>query len=113
MKKLTLSAISLTALIAGCSATAPKCGDQETIDLVKQILERNISSELGASMASTVTYDLTAIRTTRTDDQTGSHRCAAHLDLTASTIGVTREGPITYTVELTDKPGEFYVNILP
>lgn len=42
-----LSAIA----ISGCSKSVPECGDPETIDVVKQISDREMSNQLGATTA--------------------------------------------------------------
>lgn len=102
-----LSAIA----ISGCSKSVPECGDPETIDVVKQISDREMSNQLGATTAKFFSYVVTAIRTKDTSEKTGAHECAAQLGITASSTGQTREIPITYTVEMTDNGKEFYVNV--
>ena len=89
----------------------PKCGDSETVSLVKQIADREMGNQLGREAANIFSYKVGAIRTTSTNEQTGSYECAAQLGITASTTGETNEIPITYTVEATDDGEEFYVNV--
>lgn len=89
----------------------PKCGDSETVTLVKQIADREMGTQLGREAANIFSYKVGAIRTTSTNEQTGSHACSAQLGITASNTGETNEIPITYTVEATDDGEEFYVNV--
>ena len=89
----------------------PKCGDSETVSLVKQIADREMGNQLGREAANIFSYKVGAIRTTSTNEQTGSYQCAAQLGITDSTTGVTNDIPITYTVEATDDGEEFYVNV--
>lgn len=105
--------LSTTALlaIAGCSNTVPACSDAVTVDLVKEIADREMARQFGPDVASLFSYSVEAIRTTWTDEQTGAHECAAQLTMTASNTGQTDEGPITYTVELTDAGDEIFVNV--
>ena len=97
--------------ISGCSKSTPACGDTETVDLVKQIADREMSNQLGATTAKLFSYVVTAIRTKDTNEKTGAHECAAQLGITASSTGQTKEIPITYTVEMADNGKEFYVNV--
>lgn len=110
MKKVFLS-IPLLLLLGGCSPSVPKCGDAETIDLVKQIANDEMTNQLGAEAAKLFTYSVNAIRTTDEHEKTGAFECAAQLEVHASTTGQSNELPITYTVEATDKGDEFYVNV--
>lgn len=105
--------LATTALLAisGCSNTVPACSDTVTVDLVKEIADREMARQFGPNVASLFSYSVEAIRTTWTDEQTGAHECAAQLTMTASNTGQTDEGPITYTVELTDAGDEIFVNV--
>jgi hypothetical protein len=98
-------------VITGCAKSVPKCSDEETIVLVKQIVSREMEKQLGAEAAKLFSYTVSAIRTTNTNEKTGAHECAAQLGVAASNTGQTNEMPITYTVEKTDKGDEFYVNV--
>ena len=93
------------------SSGVPACGDSETTDLVTQIADREMENQLGVNAAKMFSYQVNAIRTINTNKQTGAFECAAQLGITASNTGNTSEIPITYTVELTDKGDEFYVNV--
>mgnify|MGYP006113370931 CR=1 FL=1 len=109
--KRTMLALPLIALLAGCSPSVPKCGDSETTDLVKQIANEEMISQLGAESAKLFSYSVNAIRTTDENDKTGAFECAAQLEIHASNKGNSNEIPITYTVEMTDDGEEFYVNV--
>lgn len=108
--KLLFTAVALAAA-SGCSNTAPKCSAEETVELVKEIADREMTRQFGSEFAANFSYSLEAIRTQVTHEQTGAHECAAQLAITASNTGATNEAPITYTVELTDAKGEFFVNV--
>ncbi|NGZ15670.1 hypothetical protein HGG78_18345 [Vibrio aestuarianus] len=110
MKKAAL-ALPLIVLLGGCSPSAPKCGDSETTDLVKEIANDEMINQLGAEAAKIFSYSVNAIRTTDENDKTGAFECAAQLDIHASTTGQSNEIPITYTVEMTDDGEQFYVNV--
>jgi len=111
MKKLVIPALLSTLAITGCAQSVPKCGDQETVDLVKQIADGEMVNQLGPAMAKLFSYKVTGIRTTDKNEKTGAYECAAQLGITASNTGQTNELPITYTVELTDDKEEFYVTV--
>lgn len=111
MKKFVVPALLSTLVIAGCSPSVPKCGDEETIDLVKEIADEEMANQLGAQMAKLFSYKVSAIRTTNVNEKTGAYECAAQLTVTASNTGQSSDLPITYTVELTDDKKEFYVTV--
>lgn len=92
-------------------SNVPKCGDSETVDLVKKIADGEMENQLGRAAADIFSYHVGAIRTTSINEQTGSHECSAQLGITASNTGEINEIPITYTVEITDDGEEFYVNV--
>ena len=105
-----LSAIAIVMVLAACYQSVPKCGDTETIVLVKQISDREMVTQLGAEAAKMFSYEVQAIRTTSTNEKTGEHECAAELKIKASN-GASNSIPITYTVEKTDDGKQFYVNV--
>lgn len=110
--KFIISIMMLSVIaISGCSKSTPECGDTETVDLIKQIADREMSNQLGATTSQLFSYVVTAIRTKDTNEKTGAHECAAQLGITASSTGQTKEIPITYTVEMADNGKEFYVNV--
>ncbi len=111
MGKSFLTVVFSVALLSGCTQSVPKCGDSETIDLVKEIANDEMGNQLGAEMQKLFSYSVDAVRTTHTNEQTGAHECAAQLGITASTTGQTNELSITYTVEMTDDGEHFYVNV--
>ncbi len=110
-KALILSCTVMALAITGCSDSVPKCGDAETVDLVKQIADEEMGNQVGKEMAKLFSYSVEGIRTTDTNEKTGAFECAADLSLTASNTGQTNSMPITYTVELTDDGEQFYVNV--
>jgi hypothetical protein len=110
--KLSIACTVFVALaITGCTKSVPKCNDEQSVDLVKLIADREMGNQLGQEAAELFSYSVDSIRTQSTDSKTGAHECAAELDITASNTGVTNTIPITYTVELTDDGKEIYVNV--
>lgn len=107
-----LLAIAFSALgIGGCSQSVPKCGDKETTDLVKQIAGQELGRQFGSEAVTLITFTVTAVRTTETNEKTGAHECAAQLGFINSSTKEAGEFPITYTVEMMDNGKEFYVNV--
>jgi hypothetical protein len=88
----------------------PGCSDEQTVDLVKKIMDREIGNELGRQTADLISYTVSAIRTTSTNEQTGAHQCAAQLGMSGAE-GLASEIPITYGVEKTDSGDEIYVTV--
>ena len=112
MKKVLYVSIlaASTLLLAGCGKSVPKCGDEETINLVKKISNDEMINQMGKDLAAQVSYSVEGIRTTDEHDKTGAFECAADLKLIAKN-GKTNKLPITYTVEATDDGKEFYVEV--
>ncbi|CAH0532384.1 hypothetical protein VST7929_00213 [Vibrio stylophorae] len=110
MKKFAaMACIGISALLVGCDNSAPKCADQDTQDLVLEIARDELVKMYGNSAASTITMELDMIRTTDTNEKTGTHTCAAELVFKGP--GGTEKGDITYTSENTDESDEFYVTV--
>lgn len=100
----SLAAVALT----GCGSSVPGCSDSATTDLVVEIADRELVKQIGVELAKTITWEVTAIRTTDENEKTGALSCAADLQFTGP--AKTETAPITYTVEATDD-GDFYVNV--
>lgn len=98
------AALTLTA----CGSSVPACSDSATTGLVIEIADRELSKQIGETLAKTVSWQVTAIRTTDENEKTGALSCAAEMHVTGA--GGTTTAPITYTVEATDD-GDFYVNV--
>lgn len=111
MKLITII-IACLLISSGCSKFVPACGDESVTDLVKQIAGEEMANSLGKETAKLFSYSVNAIRTTDTNEKTGSHDCAADLEVKASNTGQSQEMPITYTVEATDDGENIYVNVL-
>lgn len=111
MKPLLIaSSIAFSLVLASCSQSAPKCGEREVTDLVKEIAGREMTKQLGADASKLFSFDVQAIRTKETNEKTGAQQCAAELKINASNGG-TNELAITYTVERTDDGKSIYVNV--
>ncbi|MBN2287667.1 MAG: DUF1311 domain-containing protein [Tissierellales bacterium] len=94
----------------GCSKSAPECSNQQTIEMVKKITrDELVRSGFPRESLDELTINLNAIRTRSKDDKTGKQECACDLVITSQEGDFL--GPITYTSELTDKKGEFYVTV--
>ena len=105
-------ALAIVLMLSACSASVPKCGDSETVNLVKEIADSEVTKRIGASTAETLAfqYKLEAISTTGTHDTTGAHQCSAQMIIT-SHDGRTISDFITYTVALSDDGEEFNVSV--
>lgn len=120
MKSLSIiSSILLATTLSGCSNNVPKCGDDEVLDIVKQVSDETMTNQLaalkmfgiGEGIDTSFTYSVEAIRTTNTNSQTGAHECAAQLSMLANGTNNPTTIPITYTIEMTDQGDEFYVTV--
>ena len=93
----------LASFLNSCSKSAPDCSDTITIEKVKDL----VLAETGKT---DLPLELTVIKTTSFDDKTGRQECASIAKIEGP-LGQTMEIPITYTSELTDKKGEYYIQI--
>ncbi len=89
------------------SSGAPKCSDTETINLVKQIAKEKLVAGMGQKAADTLKLSVGAIRTTDSNEKTGTQQCAAQL--TVKGKGGENTIDFTYKSEKTDKGDEFLV----
>lgn len=101
--------VSIT-MVSGCSQSVPECNDKVTLDLVKEVAGKEMTKMLGPEAADSFVYEIGGIRTTNTNEKTGSHECAAEMKISVDK-NVLNSGPITYTVELTDDKEEIYVTV--
>jgi hypothetical protein len=108
--------LSCTLLFSGCSgASAPKCSDTDTIELVKNIASKQFGTpEMQKSAGVKTDFSLDAIRTTGQNKETGAYQCAANLHGTISISELsesnTKDWSITYESALTDD-GKQYVTV--
>ena len=107
---INISALICVLILTACTPSVPKCSDDQTKALVKEIAGREMEKQLGAEAAKTFSYDVQAIRTNNTNEKTGAHECSAELKI-KHTNGVENIIPITYTVEKTEDAGQLYVNV--
>lgn len=107
MKKVILMG-ALFLLITGCSKSAPKCSDANT---VKSVTELAIQELRKIIPAEDLTVNIEAIRTTGSDDKTGAQFCEgdAVLNSVKSPTVKGSKFPIKFKSELTDKK-EHYVS---
>lgn len=106
---ITCFLLALTALMAFADESVPACSSDKATNLVVKISNEELARQVGAQVAKNISISVSAIRTTKTNDQTGAYTCAAQLDI-ARPDG-NRALPITYTVEKTDEGNQFYVNV--
>ncbi|TCI04610.1 hypothetical protein EZV61_01120 [Corallincola luteus] len=107
LKRCFVSGFAL--MMVGCSQHAPDCDDSDAMDLVLEIVQEELVKEIGSEMAASVDLELDAIRTTDINEKTGARECASEL-LIEGPSGETSVD-ITYTSELTDESGEFYITV--
>lgn len=107
---LSLTIMSLMFISAGCSESAPSCSDKSTIEMVLKLSKDElVRTGYPRDQLDKLNLKLSAIRTKKSDEKTGNQECACNLDIAIPTG--TFQVPITYTSELTDKRGEFYVTV--
>ena len=104
------SVVVVAMTLSACTESVPKCGDSGATELVIQIADREMINQLGEEEAKIFTYAVEAIRTTKTNQKTGAHECAADLKINVKN-GKSQSLPITYTVEKTDDGENIYVNV--
>ena len=104
---LILGAIAL--IFVGCSNPTPKCSDKETKDLVIDIAKDELKEQGMESLIPQLKFEIETIRTTKYDKNIDRYECAADFKMIGNANTTTL--PITYTVESTDKKGEFYVTV--
>lgn len=95
--------------LSACSGGAPKCSAPETIELVKQIVKKELAKSLDQEKINQLEISVDAIRTTDSNEKTGAQQCAAQLKFKGSGGESTHD--ITYTCEKMDKGDEFYVTV--
>lgn len=103
------SVLAIAVTVSACGQSAPKCSDQATTDLVKEISRDELVSQLGQEVSDSIKLKVEAIRTTDFNEKVGSQECAAQL--TMSGPGGSESLDITYTSEKTDDGEEFYVTV--
>lgn len=112
MKRLLVG--GCVAVLLGCGVSAPKCGDDETIALVKQVLLESLSNA-GYDENVGLVLEVGAVRTSNHDEATGKQSCAAELTISANNVNTgertSAKKELRYTSELTSKTGEFYVSV--
>ncbi len=97
------------AAFTGCSQSVPGCNSDSAVQLVKQIAGEELERQVGSDLAREFSFAVEAVRTTRTDEQTGAHDCAAELHMHG--ISESNNLPIEFTVENTDDGEHVYVNV--
>jgi len=106
-----LSTLIITTALSACTQSVPKCGDSQVTTLVSEIADEQMATQVGEETANMLTYTVEAIRTTNTNELTGSHECAADLIIGGNNGEEVGRGPITYTVENTDDGESIYVSV--
>jgi hypothetical protein len=99
-------ALTLATIMSGCAKTAPKCGSEETVAIVAGIVRDEMKKIISPEVAERAKIALNFIRTSDVNKSTGKQSCAATLSVKDEKELVL---DITYTSELTDKSGEYYV----
>jgi len=107
MFKKIVGTIIVLGVVSGCSNSAPKCSDEKTINLVKQIAKEKLVASFGEKSANMIELSIGAIRTTDSNEKTGTQQCAAQLTMKGE--GGSKSADFTYKVEKTDDGEEFFV----
>jgi hypothetical protein len=93
--------------MSGCSEwKTMKCGDAEVLSVANQIIDKKIRNPLITG----ITFNVDGIRTTSTDQKTGTIQCSAELKINLPD-GRTIPLPITYTAERTDDGKQVFVTM--
>lgn len=103
----------LAFIFTGCSNSAPKCSDDSTVDLVKDIVRGQLAKTItyGKKEASQVELIIDAIRTTDVNEETGCQNCAAQL-IIKNTKGISSKPlDFTYISEKTDDGDQQLVTV--
>jgi len=113
-KTVALAVVGLLMTLASYpfSPLVPSCSDSDSTALVIEISKGELVSQDPSFKSKiddgSLSLVLDAIRTTGTNENTGSHTCAANLKVENKGQGGSL--PITYTIEPTDD-GQFYINV--
>jgi hypothetical protein len=109
MFKRLLPVVAGSLFLTACSGGTPTCSDTETVDLVIEISNEELISQLGSEFANLIEMEVDAIRTTGHNSDIDTYECAA--DLVMKGPGGENAIPVEYTVESTDENDEFYVTV--
>lgn len=102
----------LPLLICGCAKKAPECSSPEVTNLVKKLAAKH--PDKFDEEPDTDRMTMSAIRVQSFDEDTGKYTCEAELRMAWSSGLFVEEPPtyqVSYTSELTEKDGEFYVSM--
>ena len=92
-------------LLSGCKKESPKCGDKETLSLVRNIIVTNYGGKGAADLDEKEVEKLLQIETPRADkyeENIKKYSCSANLVVTREDMGQTWNNPISYTSQLDD-----------
>lgn len=109
MKFVQIIVLPLILVLTACGKNeAPNCSDKKTTDLVTKIGAQKVYNRGGIGMKlQSIRVD--SVRTLNLNKELGSYYCAANL-IVDSNVG-NMVFPITYTSELIDGGGKFYVTV--
>ena len=99
MLRFAIAIMGVFVVFAGCIASTPGCGAEETIKLVREIIQ----SELDLSVEE---FSINYITMNAHDKELDAYSCSAHL------MGADEEStPITFTVQRSATDHSFVVNV--
>lgn len=122
--ELVALAIFVCSTLAGCGTSTPGCGDEETLNLVKEVVQRELGIGRGQRVfaygGEVKGFTLEYVTTTAHDKELDTYTCSASLEVT--TVGYTvedstpfdkkRSVPITFDVRLSaTDPTQFVVQV--
>lgn len=97
-------------ILVGCTQQPPKCGDDKTVNSVKQIISEQIKNKLDNKISEKTFQDNMKVeypRASAYDETIKKYRCEGKL-----IAGKTYELPITYESQLDDK-NQHFVSVGP
>jgi len=98
--------VSMFALVTPSTST-PKCNDEQTKEIVKQIA----TGELEKQGMSKINLELSSIRTSAHDKEVDKYECAAEITIFYEIDTKLSTLPIVYTSQMTEDNKHFYVEV--
>ncbi|MBG0841628.1 hypothetical protein [Ectopseudomonas toyotomiensis] len=99
--------LSVLALLGACSNDTPGCADDDTTDLLREIVEEHfLESAYGRQLRPMVEYSIRGVRTEAHDEKLDSYQCSATLTfhLTSNPSGPAQKHDIEYEVHSIEDP---------
>ena len=99
MLRVAIAIIGVSMAFAGCGASTPGCGSPETLDLVRQIIQRDLDMSPGE-------FSIDLVVTDAYDEKLDAYTCSAQLEAGQESV------PITFTARRSATDSQsFVVNV--